>query len=90
MKNNLKKWYKNLFTVTPKEWKSLQKKCLAISTALVATWGIMATLPGVDLNGWQKSFAGAIGAFFFVGIFAQGQTTDNSDNKKSESDGKAS
>jgi len=76
MKKNLKKWWKKFITVTPKEWKSLQKKCLLISTALGATWTTIGALPGVDLNGWGKTFAGAIAAFLFVGLLAQGHAEE--------------
>ena len=77
LKYKIKRSLHNFFTITPTEWKKLQKTCITLSTAAGLAWGAIAILPNMDLNGWDKAFAGFIAAMVFVTSIAQSKTEKN-------------
>ena len=71
MNFNMKKFIKDLFEVTPKEWASLRNKSLALAAAATAGWQTAIAIPNISLDGWEKAFGGFIAAMIFIATYAQ-------------------
>ncbi len=67
----MKKFIKDLFEVTPKEWASLRNKSLALAAAATAGWQTAIAIPNISLDGWEKAFGGFIAAMIFIATYAQ-------------------
>lgn len=71
----MKKWLRDFFTVTPKEWVAVQVFCAGASAALISTWETLAGVFGPEDSDTVKSgMKIAIGVFTFLAIYAQAKT----------------